>query len=111
MCGGGGKKSAGPVAQPAPKPQVSPTVQAMLNALTHGPTGYTGDVKQNLGMDVRNHGYQGGRRPQSGMTQTGQGPFGYRPVAAKADPLEPLLSQQPKGPATKAGVNDLLLGK
>jgi hypothetical protein len=101
MCGGGeDKKDEGHT--PA-TPALSPTVEAMIAALTKGPAGYSPAMRQNLGMDVKIPGFQGGRPPVSGMTQ-GAGPFGYTPVApAKIDPLAPMVKP---GAGTKGSVSE-----
>lgn len=57
--------------------------------LMKGPTHYPTYVRKNLGMDIQ----MGGKQPTSGMTQSAPMPAvtGYQPVAAKPDPVIPLI--------------------
>lgn len=87
-----------------PKPAAA-TTDPLARALQIGPTAYSPAIRKNLGLDVQ----QGGKFPVSGMTKTAPAFTGYKPVAAKPDPLVPLLATykppvqpkvQPKTPIT-----------
>lgn len=113
MCGGDGGSKPKPKPKPT-EPQVSPVVQAMIDAVTFGPTGYSESIMENLAMDVRNRGYQGGERPTSGMVQPTSesgtlGPFDHQPRPAIADPLAPLLRDRPRAPASPVKPEDLFM--
>ena len=102
MCGGGSKKEEAATPEAAP---ISPIAQSMIDMASAGPTGYSDHVRKNLGMDVRNRGYQGGKYPRSKMTR-GKLPFGAKQQAPKANPLLDLLAppmpvtEPPKTPMT-----------
>lgn len=87
MCGGDNKKPALAPAKPAPPvPQI---VQDMMRATDLGPTGYTDAMRANMGLNTQ----QGGAKPVSGMTRSVPSFTGYVPVAAKPDPLIPILAK------------------
>ncbi len=87
MCGGGkDDKPVTPATPPMPPlPQIA---LDMVRAADLGPTGFTKDMRGNLGMDIQ----MGGAKPTSGMTKAPMTAVtGYVPVAAPADPLVPII--------------------
>jgi hypothetical protein len=89
----------GHIGAPAPPTTTDSGISPQLLSLLSGPTAYSPMIRDNLGLDVQ----WGGKRPTSGMAASapkisGYGPLKvqqYKPRAAKADPIVPIIPRAP----------------